>query len=328
MKALLVAVLGGALAIATPAPGHADEIRLTREQARVIAQRAYRARNFPLARDMAMILLDVDPKDPTALVILAASQPMLGKPEIGSRAGREAWNSTRSRVLRHEAAFFTARAEMMQENYGRAKFWLRRAYHIADTPAQRAASARGFQQLRALSPWQTALSFSVAPTNNLNGGSQSRLLEIDDFFAIGTLSGAAMALSGTVAVAEASASYRLSRSANHETALSFRAYHDFNRLSAEARAQAPGTNGSEFNFALAEVGLTHRIAPKGRPLPDTMRLRAGRTWHGGTGLERYAGLELARTFRFPGNLQAQTSLSGTQRWSSRGAASSTDKRLG
>ncbi|MGV6811613.1 MAG: hypothetical protein ACWA47_05165 [Brevirhabdus sp.] len=327
MRRVLAAALGLMLSFGA-ASSPAEEIKITRENARLIAQKAFQARNYVLARQMALILLQVDPKDPTALVVLAASEPFLGRADEGRKAGKLAWKSTDSPVLKHEAAFYTARAELLEKNYGQAKFWLRRAYQSAKTPQQQQAVARGFQQLRAISPWQTALSFSVAPSNNLNGGSQSRFLEIDDFFAIGALSGDARALSGSVTVAEASGTYRLSRSASHETSITLRGYQDFKRLSSDAKAQAPGVTGSDFDFGLAELSLTHRIAAKGRPLPDTFGIKLGQSWHAYDKLEHYAGVEIGRSFALPGGIHARLRADATRRWSDRGAPETESTSLG
>jgi len=311
----MVGFAGGAVPRA-----QAQQVSMTLDQARAIAQRAYRTRNYMLARDMALILLEVDPKDPTALVVLAAVEPLLGRPQAGQKAGRQAWKLTRDGVLRHEAAFFTARAQAFDQNWGRAKLWLRRAHMSAKTPAQRAAVADGFRKLRASSPFQTQLSFSVSPSSNLNGGSSARFLVIDDFFAVGQLSGAAQALSGSVAVIDASATHLLGGGAHHRTSLRLRGYHDFNALSAQAQALAPGTRGSDFNFAMAEIGVLHQRRKSRAPLPDSLSFSVGHSWYGGEKLEKFATLELGKDFDLPGGVAARLSTTFDRRWSMRGAS--------
>lgn len=311
----------------TPAPAETISRTFTLDELRAIAQQAYRARNYVAARDAALLLLHADPNDPAALVVLAATEPHLGRAKSASAAGLRAWKQADSKALKSEAALFTARAEAFEKRYGRAKIWLRRAYTTAQTPQQKQVVATSYKQVRALSPWTTQLSFSVNPSSNINGGSSSNLLEIEDFPYIGVLSGSAQALPGTVTTAEAQLSYKLSQDRSHLTQVRIGAFHNFHSLPQEARLAAPGLTGGDLNFALVEAGLVHQIKPGTSPLPDYFALSYGKSFFGGAALDHYLRGDVGKIYRLNPKTSAQLRLSLDRRWSDRGAPSTDGRRV-
>lgn len=300
-----------------PAPG--QTLNLSLNEARVLARDAYRNGNYELAHQLAQGLLQARPDDTAALVIVAASAPLLGDAKAGREAGAKAWAEAEEPVLRHEAALYTARANMMDGRYTLSQFWLRRAYETADTPDKRAQIAQDFRKLRALSPWTTRLRFSVTPSSNVNGGSESDLLVIDDFEGVGVLSGDAQALSGTTTALQGEIGYKISRSSTHETVLGFSGYRTFNTLSDEARDKAPDAKGSDFDYGVAELSLDHRMKPPRLPLPDSYEAAAGHIWYGGEAYEKYVRLGTGRSFELPGEIRARLSFEGEKHWPTDGA---------
>ena len=126
------------------------------------------------------------------------------------------------------------------------------------------------------------LSFSVAPSNNVNGGSSDRYNVIDGVPLVGVLSGSALALPGTVARGSARLRYRLAGDNRTQTDLTGALQLTRVHLSDEAHAKAPGVDDADFGSTYAELGLRHaRLAgPRGGLVETEAEL--GRVWSGGT----------------------------------------------
>lgn len=277
------------------APG-AQQVSLSLDQVRALARKAYADGNIQLANRLAWALWKANHEDVAALILLAATEPLLGRPERGRAAGRDAWKATDIRGLRHEAAFFTARAALFDKRFTATKYWLRRAWQTAGTEVQRQQTAYDFARVRAVSPWVGSFSASLAPSSNLNGGSQWDWLLIDDLFVVGKLSGAAQALSGWRAVFSGNLGYKIGRSENAETTLGIAGFHSFNFLSPAAQALAPSMRGSDLNNADVTLFLNHDRDATGSILPDHARLSFGHAWQAGAPSGFHAGLDLGRSF--------------------------------
>jgi len=313
---------GAALALGLLGAGAAaaETLSLPVPAARGLARDAFRAGEFQLANQLANALLQARPGDTAALLLLAATEPLLGRPEAGRKAGRAAWRSTDVEGLKHEAAFYTARAALFEGRYTAAQIWLRRAYETTEDAAKRDSIALDYQRLRAVNPWTSSLSFSISPSSNLNGGSSYDLLLIEDLPIYGFLSGSAQALSGTTATVEASLGYKVFRSRTQETVLGFTGLHSFNTLSSEAKQIAPDSTGSDFNQALVEISLEHRWATAPAPLPDSYALSAGKRFFGGEALDDYARLALQRDYSLSDTMGLRLGTTVEQHWSQSGSA--------
>ena len=278
----------------SPAESPAEGVRLSFGEARKLAEEAWLAGDIPLANRLARILTEARPEDVASLMMLSATETALGRPGEGRIAARRAFANARTAEARYQASFLVASGAMAEERYGAAQFWLRRAYQAAETDAQRDRIVEAFGGVRRASPWQVRLSFDIAPSSNVNGGSQSPFLVIDDSPFVGVLSGSARALSGVEASLTGTLAYELSESATHRTTLTFQGYRSFVALSDEAREIAPKAEGSDFEYGVAELEFGHRIAAPPGPLPDTYRVAYGQTWYGGERLDRVMRLTLAR----------------------------------
>ncbi|WP_157968883.1 hypothetical protein [Tropicimonas sp. IMCC34011] len=298
----LAAVAAFALCLAVPEAPRAEEISLSIPEARELARRAFRAGDDALANALGRKLRLADPEDPTALILIAATSPSLGDAKAGREAGAEAWRMAGSDGLKHEAAWYTSRAAAADDSWIAAQFWMRRAYGTAPDDSTRDRVGEAFGRMRAVSPLTVRLSFSNGRTDNINGGSSSEWLVLDDSLPVGRLSGTARALSGTRTSATLAAARTLSRGTDHRTALTFDGYRTWNELSEEAREQAPGIEGSAFDYGAAEIGLTHSIAPGDLPVPDTYALAFGKSWYGYEPLDRSARLSLGRSVELPGEV--------------------------
>ena len=297
------------LAAALPRLAPAEEVRMTLDQARALAQEAYRQGRPDVANRIGRQLVEADPDDSAALIVLAATEPLLGRPAEGRRAGRLAFAKAETDEDKYTAAYFASRAAFAEERYTAAQVWLRRAWHRAETDAQRDRVSDAFASVRRASPWRVEFAANVAPNSNVNGGSSSDFLIIDDdtTLPIGVLSGTAKALSGVTASVSGEISYALSRGERHRTTVTFRGYRTFNSLSDEAEEIAPDAKGSDFDYAVAELDLTHRVAAPIALLPDRVSLAFGRTWYGGEQVDRVLRATLSRSFSLgPGTVARLT----------------------
>jgi len=274
------------LAAALPRLAISEPVQLSLPQARIVARQAYAAGDIIVANRIGHGLLQADPRDPQALVILAATEPLLGRPRAGRVAGRLAFGEADERGLKREAAFFASRAAAAEGRFTAAQFWLRRAYQQAETDEQRDGIASAFRQVRAANPWRANLAFNLSPNSNVNGGSSSEFLVIDDTDPVGVLSGSARALSGYTASVSGELTYALSRGAAHRTTLGLLGFRSFNTLSADAKDIAPDASGSDFDYGVLELRLSHAIAQAPAFLPDRYAVAIGQTWYGGDALDR------------------------------------------
>jgi hypothetical protein len=174
-----------------------DDISLTIPAARELARDAFVQGNIPLSNRLGHELVAVDPNDTTGLLVLSATEPMLNRAKEGRRAGKRAFKLAGDPSLKFESAFLTSRAALKEGRYGTSQYWLRRAYNLAESDAQKAEISKAFNFVRVVSPWRAQASFDVAPSSNLNGGSSTEYLLVDDTSTFGFLSGNAQALSGT-----------------------------------------------------------------------------------------------------------------------------------
>ncbi|MEO1306429.1 MAG: hypothetical protein AAFV38_00480, partial [Pseudomonadota bacterium] len=174
--------------------------------------------------------------------------------------------------------------------------------------------------MRSLSPYSSRFSFSATPSSNLNGGSSEERLFIDGVGHGGQFTGAARALSGIRYSLTSNLSYRFSESKDHTTSFTFRSYRSFNQLSNEAKELSPESEGSDFDYALVEVGVRHRVRPTTDYLPDTYSIAFGQTWYGEDAYERVLRLGTGRTFKLDDTSTLRVTGELENRASARGAA--------
>lgn len=295
-------------------------VALSFDEALRLGRRAWMAGEVALSNRIARALTEARPDDVPALLMLSASENALGRPKRARAAARHAFAQSESDAARFEASYLVASSAMAESRYTAAQFWLRRAYNSAETDEDRETIARAFGAVRRASPWSVRVSVDVAPSSNVNGGSQSPLLVIDDSPYVGILSGAARALSGYEARLYGRLGYRLSETEQHRTDLTFRGYRSFVTLTDEAKEIAPRAEGSDFEYAFVEAGLRHRVAAPPGPLPDTYGVAVGRTWYGGEALDRFARLSFDRTLRLDRRTALSLGVEREARWSESGRA--------
>jgi hypothetical protein len=296
---VLASVLGPACAAAqggrADAPAVAAE-DLPPDQARGLMMAAHRGRNPVIARALAEVLLQRDPRDVQALQVLAASYYASGRPDLAVAAGRRAWAASgTSRQLRFDSAMIVAESQFSRKRIGASRFWLRRAAEYAPTAAGRDTAIRAFRGIAPQQRLRTRLDFGIAPNSNVNGGSSSDTLVL--FGIPFTLSGDSQALSGIEYRSGLGLTYRLSEDRRHATDiganLALREY----SLTSEAEAQAPGAKGSDYAFAAAEVFVRYAFLPGQSTNPADVRLTLGHNWYGREDLSDYLRLDIGREWK-------------------------------
>ncbi|PJI91194.1 uncharacterized protein DUF560 [Yoonia maricola] len=193
-----------------------DQVEVPLAQAGDLAAQALIAGEVALALQIAEAVLAQRPDDRTALIVVAAAAPRLGDPAKGRSAGARAWAVSQGDAQKYEAARLTALAAAGEERFTLSAFWLRLALTVAPGEAERAQTLRDGRTISRRNPWSTQLSFSLVPSNNVNGGAEN-----DDCASVGSfdcsLSEDSVALSGWRASLGFSTQYRLQEAQRSRT---------------------------------------------------------------------------------------------------------------
>lgn len=260
----------------------AETVTLSRNQALVLAARAVSSGDLALANVIARRLLEGDPKDVQALMVMAATEPGLGHATLGRSMGRKAWAASRGRPteLRYNIARLTAKAALVEGRPALAQYWLRRAMDVAPNPQAVAQTGLDFQNVRARTPLHWKLDLQVTPSSNINGGSDVGLLIVDEYY-IGTLGGWSEAKSGLRTTLDAEVLYALPPSAKGQYILGMHTDVTQYRLSSSAQAASPELDASVLNRTTVELLLRREQNVPGTKLPLSMTLTFGQSWQGG-----------------------------------------------
>lgn len=186
------------------------------DQARSIMLRAAQTGEPELAAEVANAILAQRPDDREALLVLAATAPQLGDAPAGRVAGARAWRLSENAIQRYEAARLTALAAANAEQFTRATLWLRLALIDAPNEAERDRTIADGRIVARRNPWSTQLSFSLVPSNNVNGGAEEEESTAPGN-PTGTLSADAVALSGWRGSLGLTTQYRLQESPTSRT---------------------------------------------------------------------------------------------------------------
>jgi hypothetical protein len=205
--ALALALLGTSASAQTT-------VDLTVDQASDVATQALFADDFRLSLQIAEAILLQFPDDRQSLLIVAAAAPRVGDPKRGREAGARAWAVSTTDVQKYEAARLTALAAANEERYTLSTFWLRRALTVAPNEDERARTLNDARAVTRLNPWSSNLSFSLAPSNNVNGGAEDEDLFVAGSDTGGTISEDGLALAGWRATLGFGTRYRFQQNAD------------------------------------------------------------------------------------------------------------------
>lgn len=315
-KALRGAVCAGAIALcATAAVPAGDSQSLTLDQARAIAAQALRAGEFDVARELAMGLLKADAEDPYAYAILTTAHARLNNPDLARHAARLSYKYSETPEQSYSAARKAGQVAFQQKRYTAAQIWLRRASFYAPDERFEQQLGRDYAQVRNANPLNMRFGLSLAPSDNVNNGSDAVLDIIDGVPQGGTIGAGSRALSGTVGTGDVSLSYRLKQTSRTRTALNARMFTRRVALSSDARASAPAISNSDLGSTYAAVGLNHSFALKRKGNFASVDGTAGKAWAAGTAQYVFARAGFSPSFRLSETNRLRLSGTFEQRWS-------------
>lgn len=268
---------------------------VTLDGARVLARRAFAAGDLAAADALSSMLIARDPRDAEALFVRALVARRTGRLDRAGNAAAAAWRAAEAPRLKFDAALLAADIAARQERLTRAQIWLRRADQAAGDPARRALIAGAYRQVRRRNPLSFALRFSARPSNNVNNGAETTMIEIGGlpFF----LDPSGQQLGGYEAAAGLSFSYRISETETRRTEALGEVYLHKVWLDSEAKAAAPGVEGSDFDQAVVAAGLRHHRMIWPDLGPSRVAGVIGQSWYGHAELARWAELQLGQTVR-------------------------------
>jgi hypothetical protein len=261
------------------------EEQISVDLVRAAAVRAVAEGDDAFARQLSAELLQHDPADPLARMVLAMVAAGEGDLPTARGEARLAFRHGQSDRQRHEAAMLAA-SLAGQDGAGLAeRYWLRRAIDMAPGPEEVRRAGYALLAVRDASPWSLGIGVSVTPSSNVNGGANSPFQIIDGIPWVGVLDGDAQAMSGLVGTVTVTGGYRIARGDWGDLRLTGRAFAARVALSEEAKDQAVTLTGSDLADTQLDGGLTfERDFADGSGGVEAQVL-AGRGWRG-TGEER------------------------------------------
>ncbi|MFW8593466.1 hypothetical protein ACOHWE_04595 [Cribrihabitans neustonicus] len=254
---------------------------------------ALRAGKPDLALEVSQALLQADRKNAAAWHLQAAAHAQAGRLAAGRRAAAQAFRFSRDSRGKFQMAQLASRLALQSGSPTLAQYWLRRtAVHAPDEKSVRLI-ARDYRLLRQINPWSFRLRSEAKPSTNVNNGSDDTLQIIDGApSAQGRYGPRAVALSGTIGIADATLSRRLRENRTSVTSINARLYLQRVALSGEAKAKAAELarltrttmpRNSEFASTYAALTLAHAFAIGDPDKGSTARiaLTAATSWYGG-----------------------------------------------
>ena len=284
----LIAVLVALAALPADA-----QTRISREEGRAFAAQLLTDGQPAAAAEVLRALIQADPEDVIALVLMSRSARAQGDGERARHFARRAWTAAETPEHRFAAAVVRAQAHATDTPGPLSVWWMRRALQIAPDEAARDFARTEAAALRRAAPLSVTLSFGLAPRSNINNGGANELYDLHPAVADllrayfgnpnlrpqGTLREGERPLSGLELNGGLTLRYRLSETRDSLTNLTFRVTGRTYRLSDEAKADSPGVSGSDFSDTVLSFGLSHRwVAESGTFGLD---IEAGRIFYGG-----------------------------------------------
>ncbi len=273
------------VAVAQPSPSAAQ----------LQAEDALVSGNPDQAATLANTILAQNPDNFAALYILALAQADLGDNTTAAQTASRAYAVGPDEASKHQAARLVASNRFARSQYIRAEFWLRRAANHAQNEEEIAAVAREYLTTIRANPLSLQFNASIAPSDNINGGSEDGILTFETIGLSLILPEDRRALSGLAYSGSARLNYRLSETDRQRTSLTGYLSGETFTLSQESKdllASSPSESvrdvkGSDFATVLFEAGMTHRrndLSPLG---PLSLSLNFGTYWEGEERLINY-----------------------------------------
>ncbi|MDX8354631.1 hypothetical protein [Cognatiyoonia sp. IB215182] len=261
---------------------------------------------------LANQLLEDNPDSFAALFLLALAQSDLDLPREAAASASRAYRAAPSEETRLQTARLAATAHFRAEQFARAEFWFRRAANHIATEEDAEAIVRGFQRAREANPITTQYTASIAPSDNINDGSDASRLCFENLdgtcFIELDLREDQLALSGLEYNGSASIRYRLSQTPRQTTTIGGLVFgqgvvfsDETETLLSESESEiVRDLEPSDFSAFLAQFSLEQQqtmFSPLG---PTRIAYNYGRYWRGGDLLVDYHDLILGQIVPFEG----------------------------
>lgn len=251
-------------------------------------------------------LLADNPDSFPALFLLALAQSDLDQPREAAASAARAYRVAPSEETRLQTARIAATAHFRAEQFARSEFWFRRAANHIATEEDAEAIVRGFQRARDANPITTQYTASIAPSDNINDGSDASRLCFENLdgtcFIELDLREDQLALSGLEYNGSASVRYRLSQTPRQTTRIGGLIFgqgvvfsNETQTLLSESESDiVRDLEPSDFSAFLAQLSLEQQqtaFSPLG---PTRIAYNYGRYWRGGDLLVDYHDLILGQ----------------------------------
>lgn len=297
---------GAALALAMLGAPAAAETRLSIPEARQFAVQLVQSGQPTAARAAARALLQHDPDDIVALIVLSRASRDLGDYRTAETAARRAFRLAESDKDRFSAALAMAQALASHGRHSSAQFWLRRAAEVAPDDRHRMVAVRDFAYVRGRNPWRAALSFGAFPSSNVNDGPTTNTLIIGG---MEFSNPDAVPLSGFGFSTGFDLSRRWELDPKSQLLLGLSGNVTEYVLSSGARAAVPSARGSDFGNA----GLSASLGWARQEGAHQVRVtaEAGRDWQAGAVLSDWQQLRLSYGHSFAADRQLSLGFSLT-----------------
>lgn len=306
-------------AVLAAAPYVHAQVTLTPQEMVQAAEVSLRTGDAARALAFADALLVRDAQDITAHLVRAHALRTQLRYDEARAAARNGWRFAKTDSDRYSAAMLMAQALSSEGKRTHAQMWLRRAAQVAPTPAHAARAARDFKYVKQRNPWQTNLSFTLAPNSNINNGSSRdssallyRLLNPFDIDGAGqvTLGAASKAISGIETGIEVQSRYRFHQTEREahdlRLGLSYRTYAlssaSKDDLAAEdaqrvARGDTPlGLTGSDYAYGTAQLGYGYKKLRTDRRGEFSLTADIGQSFYGGARYMRFLRASLGQSY--------------------------------
>jgi hypothetical protein len=278
--------------VAAQATAPADQ-QLSVPQARALAHQAALRGDLSLADAVSSALLAQNPDDPQALLVRAIVARGVGQLDDAYDAAARAYRNSDIPALSFDAAMLAADIQARREKFTSAQIWLRRADQVAPDAPRRQIVAQAYQQVARRNPLQIQLRFTAKPSNNVNNGAETIVIDIGGLPFLLDPSG--QQLGGFEASTGASISYRLSGSETQRTEALGEFFYRKIWLNSSAKAKAPGATGSDFDYGVLIGGIRHSRLIWPEIGVSRITGLVGQSWHGGDALARWGEVQFGQT---------------------------------
>lgn len=244
----------------------------------------------------------------------------LGEFDAAARTAAIAYGNALTSRDKQQAAQLAGNAWFSEGALTRAAFWLRRAANNAESEEEFLRIAETYAEVRAANPLDVHVGLWIAPTDNINGGAENEVFQLEGLPFDFTLPPDRVALSGLEFGADVAATYRLSSTSDQTTTVGVYVFGQSYALSPESRARAPDLDGGDFSYIAADLSLTHERLIFVDLGPTALGVNGGRVWTGGTPTWDYFTVAARQGIALPDGASLTLRASQTRQVSRTGAA--------